>query len=91
MVVDRPSREVIVTDNRIKKNKRPIEVVALHLADAIRWDMVVFESDSSTLVEALSSSGHAASEHLVHYPWGFKHIFRKEIAIHYQRSNKALW
>jgi len=35
---------------------------ALHFADANRWDRVVFESDSSTLVQALSSPGHGDSE-----------------------------
>jgi len=35
---------------------------ALHFADANRWDRVVFESDSSTLVQALSSLGHGDSE-----------------------------
>jgi ribonuclease HI len=34
----------------------------LHFADANRWDQVVFESDSSTLVQALSSPGHGDSE-----------------------------
>jgi len=38
---------------------------ALHFADANRWDRVVFESDSSTLVQALSSSGHGDSEFYV--------------------------
>jgi ribonuclease HI len=35
---------------------------ALHFADANRWDRVVFESDSSTLVQALSSPGRGDSE-----------------------------
>ena len=35
---------------------------ALHFADANRWDRVVFESDSSTLVQALSSLGHGDSK-----------------------------
>ena len=33
---------------------------ALHFADANRWEGVVFESDSSTLVQALSSLGHGS-------------------------------
>jgi len=35
---------------------------ALHIAHANRWDRVVFESDSSTLVQVLSSPGHGDSE-----------------------------
>ena len=35
---------------------------ALHFADANRWDRVVFESDSSTLVQALSSPCQGDSE-----------------------------
>ena len=35
---------------------------ALHFADANRWDRVVFEFDSSTLVQVLSSQGHGDSE-----------------------------
>ena len=35
---------------------------ALHFADANRWDQVVFEFDSSTLVQALSSPGYGDSE-----------------------------
>ena len=35
---------------------------ALHFADANRWDRVVFESDSSTLVQALPSLAHGDSE-----------------------------
>ena len=35
---------------------------ALHFVDANRWDMVVFESDLSTLEQALSSPGHGDSE-----------------------------
>jgi len=35
---------------------------ALHFADANRWHRVVFESVSSTLVQALSSLGHGDSE-----------------------------
>jgi len=38
---------------------------AFHFVDANRWDRVVFESDSSTLVQALSSSGHGDSEFYV--------------------------
>jgi len=38
---------------------------ALHFADANRWEGVVFESDSSTLVQALSSLGHGDSEFYV--------------------------
>jgi len=34
---------------------------ALHFADANRWDRVVFESDSSTLVQALSFLGYGDS------------------------------
>ena len=34
---------------------------ALHFVDVNRWDRVVFESDSSTLVQALSSPGHGDS------------------------------
>jgi hypothetical protein len=34
---------------------------ALHFVDANRWDWIVFESDSFTLVQALSSSGHGDS------------------------------
>jgi len=45
------------------------EVVALpkavYSADANRWDRVVFESDSSTLVQALSSPGHGDSKFYV--------------------------
>lgn len=35
---------------------------ALHFADDNRWDRVVFESDSSTLVQTLSSPGHGDLE-----------------------------
>jgi len=35
---------------------------ALHFVDANRLDRVVFESDSSTLVQSLSSSGHGYSK-----------------------------
>jgi ribonuclease HI len=35
---------------------------AIHFANVNRWDRVVFESDSSTLVQALSSPGHGDSE-----------------------------
>jgi len=35
---------------------------ALHFADANRWNRVVFESDSSTIVQALSSLNHGDSE-----------------------------
>jgi len=35
---------------------------ALHFVDANRWNRVVFESDSSTLVQALSSPGRSDSE-----------------------------
>jgi hypothetical protein len=35
---------------------------ASHFAEGNRWDRVVFESDSATLVQALSSSGHGDSE-----------------------------
>ena len=35
---------------------------ALPFADANRWDRIVIESDSSTLVQALSSTGHGDSE-----------------------------
>jgi len=35
---------------------------ALHFVDANRWDWVFFQSDSYTLVQALSSSGHGDSE-----------------------------
>jgi len=38
---------------------------ALHFANANRWDRVVFESDSSILVQALSSPGHGDSEFYV--------------------------
>jgi len=33
-------------------------IETLHFADANRWDRVVFKSDSSTLVQALSSPGN---------------------------------
>lgn len=35
---------------------------ALYFADANKWDPIIFESDSSTLVQALSSPGHGNSE-----------------------------
>ena len=35
---------------------------AIHFADVNRWDRVVFESDSATLVQALSSPDHGDSE-----------------------------
>ena len=35
---------------------------AILFADMNRWDRVVFESDSTTLVQALSSSGYGDSE-----------------------------
>jgi len=35
---------------------------AIHFADVNKWDRVVFESDSTTPVQALSSSGHGDSE-----------------------------
>jgi hypothetical protein len=35
---------------------------AIHFAVGNRWDRVVFESDSATLVQALSSPGHGDSE-----------------------------
>ena len=35
---------------------------AIHFADVYRWDRVVFEFDSATLVQALSSPGHGDSE-----------------------------
>jgi hypothetical protein len=35
---------------------------AIHFAVGNRWDRVVFESDSATLVEALPSPGHGDSE-----------------------------
>jgi len=35
---------------------------ALHFVDANRWNQVVFESISSTLVQAISSTGHGDSE-----------------------------
>ena len=35
---------------------------AIHFAVGNRWDQVVFESDSSTLVQAISSPGHGDSE-----------------------------
>jgi len=38
---------------------------ALHFVDVNRWDRVVFESDSSTLVQTLSSPGHGDSEFYV--------------------------
>jgi len=38
---------------------------ALCFANANRWDRVVFEFDSSTLVHALSSQGHGDSEFYV--------------------------
>ena len=34
----------------------------IHFVDVNRWDRVVFESDSSTLVQALLSPGHGDSE-----------------------------
>jgi len=38
---------------------------AIQFADVNRWDRVVFESDSATLVQALSSLGHGDSEFYV--------------------------
>lgn len=38
---------------------------AIHFADVNRWDRVVFESDSTTLVQALSFPGHGDSEFYV--------------------------
>ena len=38
---------------------------AIHFADVNRWDRVVFEYDSATLVQALSSTGHGDSEFYV--------------------------
>ena len=35
---------------------------ALHFADANRWNRVIFKSDSSTLVQALSSPSDGNSE-----------------------------
>jgi len=35
---------------------------ALHFADVNRWDRVVFESNSSTLMQARSSPDHGDSE-----------------------------
>ena len=35
---------------------------AIHFVDVNRWDQVVFESNSATLVQALSSPGHGDSE-----------------------------
>jgi len=34
----------------------------IHFADVNRWDQVVFESDSATLMQVLSSPGHGDSE-----------------------------
>jgi len=35
---------------------------AIHFTDVNKWDQFVFESDSSTIVHALSSRGHGDSE-----------------------------
>jgi len=35
---------------------------AIHFAYVKRWDRVVFESDSATLVQALTSQGHGDSK-----------------------------
>jgi len=35
---------------------------AIHFANVNRWNRIVFESDSATLVQALSSPGHGDSE-----------------------------
>jgi len=35
---------------------------AIHFANVNKWDWVVFESNSATLVQALSSPGHGDSE-----------------------------
>jgi len=37
-------------------------LTALHFADVNKWDQVVFESDSSTLVQAISAPDHGDSE-----------------------------
>jgi len=36
--------------------------LVIHFADVNRWDRVVFESDSASLVQTLSSPGHGDSE-----------------------------
>jgi len=50
------------TNITVLEGEAVVLLEALHFADANRWDWVVFETDSSTLVQALSSPGHGDLE-----------------------------
>jgi len=50
------------TNMTVLEGKTVALLVAIHFADVNRWDRVVFESDSATLVQALSSPEHGDSE-----------------------------
>jgi len=53
------------TNITVLEGEAVVLLETLHFADSNRWDRVVFKSNSSTLVQAISSLGHGDSEFYV--------------------------